>query len=90
MQKNASYKLDTPKWVTLQQATKYCGLSVRTIEKASSDGLVETSHVRLLNTTRGRRLVNLESIDLWIESGIGFKADLPHLRSQTSTGEVQA
>ena len=83
MQDNAN-KPDKPAWATLRQAAKYCGLSVRTIEKAASDGLVETSHVRLLDTTRGRRLVNLGSIDRWIESGIGFKAELPHLRGNSN------
>ena len=87
-----SQKIDTPvgpRWATLDNAAVYCGLCTRTIKKAASDGLVETSHVRQLGASRGRRLINLRSLDRWIESGIGFKADLPHLRNQNSNGELK-
>jgi hypothetical protein len=84
---NTAYNQDGPRWATLQQAASYCGLCQRTIEMAASDGLVVTSHVRRTGASRGRTLVDLRSLDRWIEDGIGKKADLPHLNVDGSNRE---
>lgn len=78
---NKTHVKMAPRWATLKDAAAYCGLSTRLIQLAYTEGLVETSLVRRTGAKRGRRLINLQSLDQWIEDGIGGKSDLPHLRN---------
>ena len=55
---------------TLGEAAHYCGLTERTIYNLIGDGLIRSSLVKRLNASRGRRLVDLYSLDAWIESGL--------------------
>ena len=62
---------DTEKrWATLSEAAHYCGLTQRTIYNLIADGLIRSSLVKRPNASRGRRLVDLRSLDDWIESGL--------------------
>jgi hypothetical protein len=71
----------TTRWATLSHASRYCGLSERLLQSAIQHNLIRSSLVRKPNARRGRRLVDLRSLDEWIELGIGGKSDLPALAS---------
>ncbi|MCH1500370.1 MAG: helix-turn-helix domain-containing protein [Akkermansiaceae bacterium] len=59
-----------PKWATLKTAADYSGLSERHLYNAIADGLIRSSLVKRPNASRGRRLVDLYSLDAWIETGL--------------------
>jgi len=59
-----------PRWATLKQAASYSGLSDRHLYTLIGDGLIRSSLVKRPNASRGRRLVDLRSLDDWIESGL--------------------
>ena len=59
-----------PKWATLKKAADYSGLSERHLYNAIADGLIRSSLVKRPNASRGRRLVDLHSLDAWIETGL--------------------
>jgi predicted DNA-binding transcriptional regulator AlpA len=65
---NAAYK--EKRWATLSEAAHYCGLTQRTLYTLMGEGLIRWSHPKRLNASRGRRLVDLHSLDSWIESGL--------------------
>ena len=57
------------------------------LENAAASGIVRSSLVRSFPTAkRGRRLIDLRSLDRWIEAGIGGKSELPHLVRTDRTG----
>ncbi|MDA7656400.1 helix-turn-helix domain-containing protein [Akkermansiaceae bacterium] len=59
-----------PKWATLKKAAEYSGLSERHLYNAIADGLIRSSLVKRPNASRGRRLIDLRSLDSWIEKGL--------------------
>ncbi len=59
-----------PRWATLKQAAEYSGLSERHLYNLIGDGLICSSLVKRPNASRGRRLIDLHSLDAWIESGL--------------------
>ena len=61
---------ECPKWATVKQAAKYSGLSERHLYNLIGDGLIRSSHPKRPNASRGRRLVDLRSLNDWIESGL--------------------
>ena len=61
---------ECPRWATLKQAAKHSGLSDRHLYNLIGDGLIRSSLVKRPNASRGRRLVDLRSLDDWIESGL--------------------
>ncbi|MCH1421393.1 MAG: helix-turn-helix domain-containing protein [Akkermansiaceae bacterium] len=61
---------ENKRWATLSEAAHYCGLTERTIYNLIGDGLIRSSLVKRLNASRGRRLVDLYSLDAWIEKGL--------------------
>ncbi|MDB4395718.1 helix-turn-helix domain-containing protein [Akkermansiaceae bacterium] len=63
-------KTISPRWATLKQAADYSGLSERHLYNAIADGLIRSSLVKRPNASRGRRLVDLRSLDAWIEKGL--------------------
>lgn len=65
-----------PRWLTLEGAAKYTGLSQRTIENYIKDGLVISANVVRPGSTRGRRLVERPSLDAFIEQYIGRKCEI--------------
>ena len=66
------YRTLRPRWATLQGAATYSGLSKRLLEIAAGEGHIRMAHVkRGSDKTRGRRLVDLRSLDAWIEKWVG-------------------
>ncbi len=60
-----------PRWATLEGAAVYSGLSRRLLQLAGKEGHIRTAHVkRGADNKRGRRLVDLRSLDAWIEKYI--------------------
>jgi len=66
----------TPRWLTLERAAKYTGLSQRTIANYIKDGLIISANVIRPGATRGRRLVDRYSLDSFIESQIGRACEI--------------
>jgi len=83
----------TKRWASLRDAAIYSGLSKRTIELLIMDNEIRSACPKRKGATRGRRLIDLRSLDEWIESGIGGKSDLPQFqegarqRRERLTGE---
>lgn len=79
------------RWATIPGASKYCGLGVRVIENAAASGVLRSSLVRSFpGAKRGRRLIDLRSLEAWIEAGIGGKAEVPYLvRADRKGGAAQ-
>ena len=59
-----------PRWATIKRAAEYSGLSERHLYNAIADGLIRSSLVKRPNASRGRRLIDLHSLDSWIETGL--------------------
>lgn len=57
-----------PRWATMEGAAVYSGLSRALLWAASKEGHIRTASVRRgADKKRGRRLVDLRSLDEWIE-----------------------
>ena len=57
----------------------------RMLENAVASGRVRSSLVKSDPTAkRGMRLIEIASIDAWIEEYVGGKADLPYLKNRRS------
>ena len=76
--------LHKPRWATISEAAHYCGLTQRTLYNLIGDGLIRSSHPKRPNASRGRRLVDLRSLDDWIESGLMQMGPAPCNRNQKS------
>jgi hypothetical protein len=59
-----------PRWLTLEGASTYSGLTVRTLQNYITAGHVRSSNVVAKGKTRGRRLVDRRSLDAFIEEGV--------------------
>lgn len=66
----------TPRWFTLAQASMYSGLGTRVLQNYIREELIRSSNVCSPGTSRGRRLINRESLDAFIEAGVGKKTSL--------------
>ena len=64
------------RWFTLQNASAYCGLSPRTLQEHIRHGRIVSSNVIAPGSSRGRRLICRESLDAFIEEGIGKVSEL--------------
>lgn len=73
-------KKEVVRWATLQSAANYSGLSVRLLELLIREGTLVSSVPKRKGAVRGRRLLDLRSLDAWIESGLGDKSELPELQ----------
>ena len=74
------------KWATYKVASQYSGLSTRLLEDLVKDGLVTSSLVRRPGCARGVRLLELNSLEAFIESGIGMKTDMRALVRSSKEG----
>jgi hypothetical protein len=75
-----------PRWATYSEGSKYSGLSTRLLEELVKDQLITSSLVRRPGCSRGVRLLDLQSLDAFIENGIGGKTDMSALgRSMDGT-----
>ena len=66
----------TPKWLTLTQAAIYSGLGLRVLQNHAKAGFIRSSNVVSPGSTRGRRLIDRESLDAFIEAGVGKVSEL--------------
>ena len=65
-----------PRWGNYWQAHLHSGLSTRLLQDYVSDELIRSSIVRKPGAKRGVRLIDLNSLDEFIERGVGAKCDL--------------
>jgi hypothetical protein len=70
----------TPRWAPYPDAARYSGLSTRLLEDLVKDDLVTSALVRRPGCARGVRLIDLRSLDSYIENGIGGKSDMSVLQ----------
>lgn len=59
-----------PRWLTYQSASIYSGVSVRTLQNWEKAGHFQTANVCPMGG-RGRRLIDREQLDGFIESFVG-------------------
>ncbi|MDB4781351.1 helix-turn-helix domain-containing protein [Akkermansiaceae bacterium] len=59
-----------PRWATIKNAAEYSDLSKRHLYNLIGDGLIRSSLAKRPNASRGRRLIDLRSLDSWIEKGL--------------------
>ncbi len=59
-----------PKWLRIKDVTPYCGLKRSMVFKLIEEGKVLVSRIKRPGKSRGITLVNVESLDRWIESGL--------------------
>lgn len=77
-----------PRWLTLEGAAKYTGLSQRTIENYIKYGLIISANVMRPGASRGRRLVERPSLDAFIEQFIGMSSSIGlHCRLQARSSD---
>ena len=72
-----------PRWATYPDAARFSGLSTRLLEDLVKEGLVISSLARRPGRARGIRLLDLRSLQGYIESGIGGKTDMTALRPRS-------
>ena len=65
-----------PKWAGLKASKQYSGFSIRLLQAYIADGLIRSSLVKKPGCGRGVRLIDLDSLDAFIERGIGEKVNL--------------
>lgn len=65
------YQTHPKKWGTYKQARDYSGLSIRLLEDYVNQGLVRSSRLTKPGASRGVRLIDLLSLDEFIEAGVG-------------------
>ena len=61
----------TPRWLTYESASKYSGLGPRTLQNHINAGILRSSNACAPGNSRGRRLIDRESLDSFIEAGVG-------------------
>ncbi len=59
------------RWLTLQSAAKYVGVSERTLENWEKQGCFKMARVIAPGKTRGRTLIDRESLDDYITQFVG-------------------
>ncbi len=64
------------RWLTMQDAAIYSGLNIRTLRNYINDRLIVSSTVRAPGASRGRRLICRQSLDRFIEAGIGKSSEI--------------
>jgi hypothetical protein len=57
-----------PAWLSWSQAAQYSGLCIQSLRNAEKTGAFETRMVVIKGRSKGRRLINRESLDRWIWS----------------------
>ena len=72
----------TPRWLTLDQAAIYSGLGIRVLQNHVKAGYIRSSNVVAPGCSRGRRVLDRESLDSFIEAGVGKVTDLAMNRNR--------
>lgn len=57
-------------WATIKTAHERSGLSPRLIDELARTGVIRSSHARRPGATRGRRLIDMNSLFTYIEAGV--------------------
>ena len=70
------HEITTPRWGNYSQSRRYSGLSARLLQDYVKAGLIRSSLVQKPGTQRGVRLIDLRSLDEFIERGVGGKVEL--------------
>lgn len=78
--KQKKYVPLTQRWASIRDAATYSGLAERTIEVLIRDNLILSACPKRKGASRGRRLIDLRSLNEWIESGVGKKSEVPKLQ----------
>ncbi len=60
----------TRRWLTYQQAEIYSGIGQRTIQSHVKAGYIRSSNCCAPGASRGRRLIDRQSLDDFIEVGV--------------------
>lgn len=71
-----SHKSNASRWGTYQDARRHSGLSIRLLQDYVRANLVRSSLVRKPGAKRGVRLLDLASLDEFIERGVGASCQL--------------
>lgn len=71
-----SNQFPAARWFTVSNASQYSGINTRTLQNYIKDELIVSSTVKRPGAARGRRLICRESLDAFIEAGIGKSADI--------------
>jgi len=66
----------TPRWLGFDQASIYSGLGIRVLQNHVKNDFIRSSNVVAPGSTRGRRLIDRESLDAFIEAGVGKVSQL--------------
>jgi hypothetical protein len=66
----------TPRWLGFDQAAIYSGLGIRVLQNHVKAGFIRSSNACAPGASRGRRLIDRESLDAFIEAGVGKTAVL--------------
>ncbi|WP_419529552.1 helix-turn-helix domain-containing protein [Haloferula sp.] len=69
------------RWLPLKKASIYSGLSARTLQNYIRKGLIKSSNVIAPGSSRGRRLIDRESLDAFIEAGVNRSATKLNMNS---------
>ena len=62
--------ITAPRWLTIESASSYSGFSKSTVQNYIKAGLIRSSNVVAPGNSRGRRLIDRESLDAFIEAGV--------------------
>ena len=60
----------TRRWLTYQHAEIYSGIGARTLQSHVKAGLIRSSNACAPGASRGRRLIDRQSLDDFIERGV--------------------
>ncbi len=71
-----------PKWGNKKVAVRHSGFSPRLLDSHIAEGNIRSSLVARPGCKRGIRLIDLDSLDAFIEQGIGAKVDLEMNRNR--------
>ena len=75
-----------PAWLSWGQASNYSGLCVQTLRNAEKTGAFESRVVKVKGRSKGRRLINRESLDRWIWGQAESQSEPAHLQTQKKEG----
>jgi hypothetical protein len=76
---------NTPRWGNYKQAQNYSGLSIRLLQDFVSSNLIRSSVVTKPGASRGVRLIDISSLEAFIEAGVGRKTEIAMNSKQGDT-----
>jgi hypothetical protein len=79
-----------PRWGKRSAASHRSGLSIRLIDDLVARSIIRSSLVRQPGRERGVRLIDLDSLDAYIEAGVGQVTDLEMNRGRGRKARTEA